>query len=84
MFHRMVQAAPEVRLSTVSELTYDNMRILREHVELGYDPVEAFKATPAYRVRLQNGFTEIIPESIRIFRDRDGNFSDIELVMRRP
>ncbi len=84
MFNRMVREAPDVRQTIVSGLESDNLARLRQLVEQGYSPIEAFRGTPAYRVRIQNGFTEIIEDSVRILRDRDGNFVNIELVMRRP
>lgn len=82
-FNRMVQKYPNVKMLH-SDLWYDNLDAFRKNIDAGYSPLEAYKGTPAYRVYMQNGFTEIKPESIRINYDSSGKISGVTATVVKP
>ncbi len=82
-FNKMVRNNPEVK-RIESDLWYDNAEMFRRNMDAGYSPVEAFKGTAAYRVYLQNGFTEIQEDTIRIRRDATGKITGVTATVLKP
>jgi hypothetical protein len=64
MLERIVTAYPEITAIRADALTRTNIYEIEDAVRDGAKLPEAIRKTPAYKIRAQLGFTEIVPGSI--------------------
>lgn len=62
LFSRMISENPNVT-RIESQLGADNKKAFSNAISRGLSEEQAFRETPAYRIRAANGFTVILPES---------------------